>query len=138
MPAEKRYVVDANVIVSALLLPDSTPRRAFDRASREGDVLLSAGIIGELDDVLRRPALNRYLSEEDRIHFLVRLLRESVVLPARPAAGQSRDPKDNKYLDLAAAGHATCIISGDKDLLVLNTFRGIPIITPRQFLESDL
>ena len=56
MPAEKRYVVDANVVVSALLLPDSTPRRAFDKADRQGRILLSAAIIGELDDVLRRPA----------------------------------------------------------------------------------
>jgi predicted nucleic acid-binding protein len=56
----------------------------------------------------------------------------------REEVQQNRDPKDNKYLDLAWAGCATCVISGDKNLLVLNPFCGIRIMTPREFLESDL
>ncbi len=46
------------------------------------------------------------------------------------------DPKDNKFLELALAGNATCIITGDKDLLVLNPFRNIQIISPKEFLEQ--
>ena len=45
-----------------------------------------------------------------------------------------RDAKDNKFLELAVSGKADCIVSGDADLLVLNPFRGIPILTPREFL----
>ncbi len=48
-----------------------------------------------------------------------------------------RDPKDNKFLELAINGNATCIITGDKDLLVLHPFRGISILTPRLFLEQN-
>jgi len=44
-----------------------------------------------------------------------------------------RDPEDDKFLELAVNGHADVIISGDADLLVLDTFRGIPIITPAAF-----
>jgi predicted nucleic acid-binding protein len=45
-----------------------------------------------------------------------------------------RDPKDNKYLELAAAGRAEIIISGDDDLLVLHPWRGVAIIGPTQFV----
>jgi predicted nucleic acid-binding protein len=47
-----------------------------------------------------------------------------------------RDPKDNKFLELAVEAGAACIITGDKDLLVLNPFRNIPIFTPAEFLEK--
>lgn len=51
---------------------------------------------------------------------------------------ECRDPKDNKYLELAVAGEVECIITGDEDLLVLNPFRGIKILTVQEFLESLL
>jgi uncharacterized protein len=47
-----------------------------------------------------------------------------------------RDPKDEKFLELAA--NADCIVSGDKDLLVLNPFRGTLILTPREFLDLPI
>jgi len=46
-----------------------------------------------------------------------------------------RDPKYDKYLELAVACSASCIITGDKDLLVLNPFDNIPILTPADFLN---
>lgn len=69
-------VFDANVIVSAALLPKSTPRRAFDSASSKGTILLSQAMLVELDVVLRRPKLNKYVSEEKRIQFLVALIHD--------------------------------------------------------------
>jgi predicted nucleic acid-binding protein len=48
-----------------------------------------------------------------------------------------RDPDDDKFLELAVNGHADAIISGDHDLLVLDTFRGIPIITPAAFVHTQ-
>jgi len=47
-----------------------------------------------------------------------------------------RDPKDNKYLDLADSYNVSCIITGDKDLLVLNPFKNIPILTASEFLKK--
>lgn len=53
---------------------------------------------------------------------------------APPAILASRGLKDNKFLDLAVAGQATCTITSDSDLLDLHPFRGIPILTPAQFI----
>lgn len=134
MPSRSRYVLDANVIVSALLLPGSVPRQAFDEAMRDRRILLSPDVILELDGVLRRPRLDRYLGEEDRLRFLVLLIRDAEVIEATQPVRASRDPKDDKYLELAVAGNATCLVTGDADLLTLNPFRGIPVLTPREFL----
>ena len=93
-------------------------------------------MIAELDDVLRRPRLDRYVHEDDRIRFLVALIREGALTAVTETVAECRDPKDDMYLELALSGRARCVVSGDKDLLSLHPFRGIPILTPRQFLES--
>jgi predicted nucleic acid-binding protein len=49
---------------------------------------------------------------------------------------ECRDPKDDKFLELAVNGKATCIVSGDDDLLVLNAFRGVAILTPQEFTSA--
>jgi len=137
MPSNPLYVFDANAIISAVLLPGSIPRRAFDKACAQGRILLSEPIITELDDVLRRPRFEKYIREDERIHFLVALLREAHIARVTETVADCRDPKDNKYLALAHEAQAACIITGDKDLLVLNPYRGISILTPRQFLDAQ-
>jgi predicted nucleic acid-binding protein len=47
-----------------------------------------------------------------------------------------RDPNDDKFLALALAIQADCIITGDQDLLVLHPFREIPILTAANFLNT--
>lgn len=135
MPAKRLYVLDANVIVSAVLLPHSVTRKAFDKACEQGCIVVSEEVINELDDVLRRPRLNKYIHEEDRIRFLMELLREAQLVRVACTITDCRDPKDNKYLELAVASQAACIISGDRDLLVLSPFGDIPVLTPREFLD---
>ncbi len=49
---------------------------------------------------------------------------------------ECRDPKDDKFLELAYSAKAKCIVSGDQDLLVLHPFRGIPIKTAAEFLKD--
>jgi len=136
MPAKPVYVLDANIIVSAVLLPRSLTRKVFDKALAEGDIVVSEAVVNELDEVLRRPRLNKYIHEEERIQFLMMLLRESRLVRVDRTVTDCRDPKDNKYLELALESGADCILSGDKDLLVLHPYHGIPILTPRQFLET--
>ena len=48
-----------------------------------------------------------------------------------------RDPKDDKILELAISGNADCIVTGDDDLLVLNPFREVAIVTPADFLQAS-
>jgi uncharacterized protein len=59
---------------------------------------------------------------------------ESVTISERIAA--CRDPKDDKFLELAVNGHADLILTGDKDLLVLNPFREIPIVSAATFVQG--
>ena len=137
MPSEALFGFDCNAIVSALLISTSVPRRAFDTACSCGTILLSSPVLNEIDDVLRRPKLGKYLPENDKMQFLVALVREASIVEISESITDCRDPKDNKYLELAVSGLATCIVSGDQDLLVLNPYRDIPILTPRQFLDSE-
>jgi len=119
-------------------LRDSVPRQAFDKALGQGTVLLSLPVIFELADVLSRKKLNRYLLEEERMRFLVALLKEAELAPVSEIITACRDAKDDKFLELAVSGRANCIVSGDADLLDLSPFRGIPILTPREFLTDPL
>lgn len=136
MTSDPRFVLDTGVIVSAVLLPRSVPRQVVDLAFARGSVLASADTIGELDEVLRRPKFNRYLREEERFLFLAAFIRDATVVQVTERLAECRDPKDDKFLELAVSGNATCIVSSDDDLLVLNPFRGVAILTPQEFISA--
>jgi len=131
-----RIVVDTGVAVSAILLPGSIPRQAFDAAVSTADLLVSEATLSELDTVLRRPKFNKYVSEEQRLEFHSALVQASVEIEVTVTIVACRDAKDDKFLELALSGSATCILSGDEDLLTLNPYRGIRIMTPQAFLVS--
>jgi putative PIN family toxin of toxin-antitoxin system len=133
-----RFVFDTNVVVSAALLASSVPRQAFDKALDEGTILISVPVLLELAEVLSRKKLKKYLLEEERMRFLVALLKEAEMVEVTEEITDCRDVKDNKFLELAVSGRADCIVSGDDDLLVLNPFRGIPILTSSEFLSRLL
>jgi len=134
MTTDLRVVFDTNVVISAMLLPLSIPRRALDRAMREGRPLLSAATTTELNEVIHLPKFDKYLSEEERIEFLTTLVHEAELVNVVETATDCRDPRDNKFLELAIAGRATHIVTGDSDLLVLHPFRGIIVVSPSTFL----
>jgi putative PIN family toxin of toxin-antitoxin system len=137
VPAKPRFVFDTNAVVSAVLLKHSVSRRAFDKALDEGELLLSVETIDELDQVLKREGFGRYVTEQERMEFLAVLLREATLIQVDVHIGACRDPKDNKFLELAVTGQADCIVSGDQDLLVLHPFRAMPIVTPRGFVDEE-
>ena len=135
MKTKGRYVFDTGVIVSALLLKDSKARQAFDLALDHGVILLSLPTVRELNEVLSRPRFDRYLLREERERFLAALVLEAVFIEINENVKACRDPKDDMFLELAVNGSATCIVSGDKDLLDLNPFRAIPIVKPDEFIH---
>ena len=128
-------VFDANVIVSASLNAQSTSATAFYQAIDEATILLSSPILREIRDVLRRDKFDRYVSRETRNRFLRGLVREADLVEPIRQIRACRDPDDDKYLALALHAKASCIVSGDNDLLVLDPFEGIPIMRPNEFLE---
>jgi putative PIN family toxin of toxin-antitoxin system len=131
-----RFVFDTGVVVSGLLIPGSIPRRAFEAARRIGRLLVSEATLGELDDVLRRKKLAAYVSNQQRLEFLAAYLHaaEDVIVSTR--IRECRDPKDDRFLELAVDGNATHIISGDHDLLAMHPFRDVAILPPAEFLDS--
>ena len=136
MASRPRYVLDANVIVSGLLFPGSLPGQAFSEARVRGDVLLSDDTVEEIVGVLRRPKFDRYVLPEERDRFVAKLIREARHVHPSETVHACRDPNDDKWLELATAGSATQIITGDGDLLALGSFRDIPIVTPAEFVRS--
>lgn len=86
--------------------------------------------------MLGREKFRRYVTEEQLERFLQGLLRETTLVEIQETIRVCRDPKDDKFLELAVNGGADCVVSGDDDLLVLNPFRGINVLTPSDFLDA--
>ena len=135
MSLKPRFVFDTNTIVSAFLFDESIPQKALQEALAHGEVLLSTKVLEELAEVLRRSKFDRYVSRKTREQFLRALIQVAVLIEITETFHACRDAKDDKFLELAVSGNASHLISGDEDLLVLNPFRGVSIVTPRQFLE---
>ena len=131
-----RYVFDTNVIISALLFENSKPAQAFQYALANGEVLLSLDLLEELNEVLGRKKFNKYVTNEEREEFLEALIERAVLIEIVENVQKCRDPKDDKVLELALNGEAQYIITGDRDLLVLNPFRNVRVITVEDFLKT--
>lgn len=135
MTARTRVVIDTNAFVSRLLLPESVPAKAVHKAVDKADILMSEATLNELADVLARPKFDPYVSIKERQEFIRLLGRIVELVPVVYIIQECRDPKDNKFLEVAVNGGAEMIVSGDEDLLVLHPFRNIEIVTPTAYLE---
>src|SRR5208282_6144038 len=132
-----RVVLDTNALISRLLVPNSVPALAVRRAVTEHAVLASDATIIELADVLSRRKFDPYVTIEDRKAFLRLFGRIAERVPILHVVRSCRDPKDDKILELAVNGVADIIVTGDADMLALNPFRGIRILSPADFLRQD-
>ena len=130
-----RGVFDNNVLVSGALLA-GVPRQAFDKLLDNGTVLISVPVLLELAEVLNREKFDKYVTHDERMRFIVGFLKIAEMIETGETIAICRDPKDDKLLELAVGGNAGFLVTGDKDLLVLNPFRGVEIITPREFLDN--
>ncbi len=138
MSANTRFVFDTNTIVSALLFHQSNPGRALRQGFAQGTLLLSTDVTQELAEVLRREKFDQYVQRKTREAFLRTLVQTARFVTITESIEVCRDPKDDKFLELAVCGQASHLISGDDDLLALNPFRGISIVNPTQFLNTVL
>jgi len=132
----QRFVVDTNVLVSHLLLPESVPGQALMVALSLGDMLVSDSTLTELATVINRPKFDKYISKPDRRKFFEVLAPLCINVEIIQTIQASRDPKDDKFLEVAINGSADFILTGDTDLLELHPFHEIPIYSPTQFLEK--
>ena len=130
-----RIVIDTNVVISALIFAGSRSMNAFILAKLRGTILISNDVLSELINVLSRSKFDRYITSEIREDFLAGLMLEAEIVPITEKITACRDPKDNKFLELAMSGYADYLLTGDQDLLVLHPFRNLQIITVSNFLN---
>jgi uncharacterized protein len=129
-------VFDASTLVSASFRHEGVPARAVRHAFQADRVAVSAAVFAELLDVLHRPGLARFLDAGLRTELIERLLARGVVFAPEIAVSECRDPKDNKYLELALAAGAEVIVSSDEDLLVLHPWRAVRVLRPAEYLAE--
>ena len=129
-----RAVADTSILISAALSAGGKPAAVLDHIVLQGSLIFSQPTFEELATRLYRPKFDRYLQAGDRRRFLDKVSAAAIWIEITGGLVACRDPNDDMVLETAIAGRATCIVSGDKDLLVMDPFRGIPILSAAAFL----
>ena len=129
-----RVVFDTNVLVSALLSPQNFPAMAV-KIARSGGVqsLTSHELLDEFHGVLQ----DKFRLEPGLIDSIIHAFIQcsEIIKPQQIIHEIKSDPDDNRVLECAFEGKANAIVTGDRHLLALKNFRGIPLVTVREFFE---
>ena len=144
-----RAVLDPNVLVSAVISSTGAPAELLLLSEQgEFELVVSAEVLFELQEVLRRPKFRSYLTETEAIEYVLRIhdgaTEVSEELPKDTVRGVTEDPHDDYLAGVAFQSGARVIVSGDKHLLALpdRTFKNATgevvarILTPREFLDE--
>ena len=133
----ERVVIDTNVLISGLLSVTSAPARAVDKAVTNAQLVATTETLHELIEKLLSPKFDRYVPRERRDALLERVASLVEIIDVLQPIRASLDPKDDKVLEAAVNGRADVIVTGDKDLLDLDPFRAIAIVTPAAYLARE-
>jgi uncharacterized protein len=128
-----RVVIDTNVVVSANLIDEGLPASILDlAANRKILMVISEPILGEYEDVLRRPRLKL---DPIKVKSVLAVIRgtSKLVKPKR-IVKKSPDESDNRFYECAEAGKANFLITGNTKDFPEN-HKGTRIVTPREFIE---
>jgi putative PIN family toxin of toxin-antitoxin system len=129
-------VFDTNVLVSAALFAASKPSLAVRWAAANDSVLASAATLSELAATMEHPKFDRYASRTSRREFVAYFLATAHLVDIERQVRACRDQNDDKFLDVVVNGKADMLVTGDAELLILNSFEGIPIVTPADYLAK--
>ncbi|MEO5648452.1 MAG: putative toxin-antitoxin system toxin component, PIN family [Ginsengibacter sp.] len=127
---------DTNTLLSALFDETSLPATALKKARLQDVLLISESVKAEYRQVFSLTKFDKYISVSTRIEFIENIVAHSFPVNITEEVSECRDPHDDKWLSLAVSARADCIITGDKDLLVLHPFRKIPILNPANFIKN--
>lgn len=138
MNSDNRFIIfDTSTLVGAILKPRSLPAEVYYHAARNYRLLASRETLQEILEVIKRDKFNRFRSLDERIKALSYYLNLVEIIKPTMIVTDCRDEKDNKFLSLALSGQAEIIVSSDDDLLVLNPYQGVRILTVRQYAEEN-
>ena len=131
-----KVVSDTNVVISAAISRDGTPAKIFELLlERKITNYATEEIIKEIEEVIARPALRECIDENYKKFILNHFEKNSVII--KPTFSEKvvlKDSKDDKFVNCALSVKSN-IISGDKHLLELTSFKGIKILSAKEFLE---
>jgi putative PIN family toxin of toxin-antitoxin system len=133
----ERVVIDTNVLISGLLSATSTPAQAVEKAVTRAQLIATTETLRELIETVLQPKFDRYVRRERREALLERVASLVEIIDVLQPIRASRDPRDDKFLEAGVNGRADVIVTGDRDLLDLNPFRGIAIQAPADYLARE-
>jgi len=130
-----RIVLDTNVLVSAILFPGGAPETVF-RLALEGklELVTSPTLLTEFARVLTEKFGHTAPQSRERVRRIVAVAQ--IAEPDTSVHEIDDDPDDDRVLGAALASDASVIVSGDKHLLRLGTWRGIRMLAPAAFLKE--
>jgi putative PIN family toxin of toxin-antitoxin system len=131
-----RAVIDTNLIISYLLTQGDTISQLIDLWEADYFVYVTSNeILREMEDVLNRPQLLRYMKENPEV-MLESIKNDALIIPGEVVlTGVCRDPKDDKFIACAIEGNADFIVTGDKDLLDLTVYQDVKMIRAYDFVR---
>jgi len=134
-----RAVLDANVYVSAAVRPEGPPGQIIQRflRGRAFEIVMSQAIVDEVLRALNYPKVRKYIRPEldPELWFEDIVVLSEFVAGEHTLRGASKDPDDDKYIAAAIEGRAGFVVAGDSDLLDLEDYGSIRIVSPREFLD---
>jgi putative PIN family toxin of toxin-antitoxin system len=129
-----RIVLDTNVLVAAFVAHGNC-NELLEHCMVHHEVIVSKPILDELLEVLTR----KFGFTQDEARSAIRLLRTraTLIAPTPLSAPVCRDPDDDAILATARTAACAALVTGDKDLTVLQHYEGVTILTPAEFWEFE-
>lgn len=129
-----KAVIDTNVLISGLIKNPSCRKIIKILEKWEFILVVSPAILAEIIDVIARPKFHNIIKRETAARLIETIKAQSLLVnPSLALDVIKDDPDDNRFLEAAVTAKVDCIVSLDKHLLNLGSFRSIPIIPPTKF-----
>lgn len=136
-----RVVLDTNVLISGIIHPLGASRKILEAwRINQVEIVTSSLLLSELSRVLQYPRIVKRLDESNFLKITNQLLTKAETVSGLTPTPDiiKNDPSDNVVLSCAEEGEADYIVSGDPHLLNLGSYKNIPIVTPRVFVDTIL
>lgn len=136
---KKPLVIDTNLLISAMISPNSIIHKVLKKALENYIIYNSQQTLDEFVEVAKREKFLRFFKDlSKRDEFINFVIQSTKIIEPTHTVTDCRDPKDNMFLEIALTCQAVYLVSGDKDLLTLNPYQNIEIITASEFLEKEI